>query len=87
MTRQTFRCPRNGNEVPVPFSPDPTADPNTYEYVECPACSRSHLVNKSTGRLLGDKVRPSQLAASSYFGPRMLSVFEGSCPHLNRAAS
>jgi len=54
VTKLTFRCPRNGNDVPVPFSPDPTSDPNTYEYVECPACSRSHLVNKSTGRLLGD---------------------------------
>ena len=48
-----FRCPRSAIYVAVPFSPDLASDPNTYEYVACSACSQSHLLNKSTGKLLG----------------------------------
>jgi hypothetical protein len=55
MASLTFRCALTAAEVPVPFSPDPESDPNTYEYVVCPACSRSHLVNRSTGKLIGDR--------------------------------
>ena len=33
----------------------PTDHPDSYETVNCPACARIHLVNKITGRLLGDK--------------------------------
>lgn len=40
--------------VPRPIVPDPAADPNTYEYLPCAACSLSHLFNKSTGRLMGE---------------------------------
>jgi hypothetical protein len=28
---------------------------DTYETVTCPACLRLHFVNKTTGKLLGDK--------------------------------
>lgn len=54
-----FRCPRSATEVWVPFCPDPKGDPNVYEYVACPACKRSHLVNQSTGELLGDTTKAS----------------------------
>jgi hypothetical protein len=54
MASLKFRCPVTAVDVPVPFSPDPASDPNTYEYVACAACNRSHLVNKSTAKLLGD---------------------------------
>jgi hypothetical protein len=60
-----FRCPRYETCVVVPFSPDPASDPNTYEYVACPACSRSHLLNKSTGMLLGVPVEKVFIANSS----------------------
>jgi hypothetical protein len=32
----------------------PTDHPDSYESVTCPACTRIHLVNKTTGRMLGD---------------------------------
>lgn len=32
-----------------------TDEVNTYESVTCPACQRLHLVNKITGKLLGEK--------------------------------
>jgi hypothetical protein len=41
--------------VPRPFAPEPAADPNIYESVPCPACGLSHLGNKSTGKLIGEK--------------------------------
>jgi hypothetical protein len=50
-----FRCPATGMNVPRPFDPDPDADPSAYEYVPCPACLRSHLLNKSTGKLMGQR--------------------------------
>lgn len=32
----------------------PTDQPDSYESVSCPACARLHLVNKTTGKVLGD---------------------------------
>lgn len=55
MPSTTFRCPKTGLVVPRPFAPDPTADPDVHEYVRCPACGLSHLVNKSTARLIGER--------------------------------
>jgi hypothetical protein len=40
--------------VALPFSVDPAEESDVYEPVDCPACGRIHLVNKSTGKLLGD---------------------------------
>jgi len=51
----TIRCPRTGLNVSRPLVPDPEADPIAYDYVPCPACGLSHLVNKSTGKLIADK--------------------------------
>jgi len=34
---------------------EPTDQADSYETVTCPACTRLHLVNKSTGKILGDK--------------------------------
>jgi len=51
----TFQCPRTGLNVQRPFAPNPEADPDAYEYVPCPACGLSHLVNKSTGKLIVEK--------------------------------
>ena len=40
-------------QVEMP-EPAPTDPPDSYESVTCPACSRIHLINKTTGRLLSD---------------------------------
>ena len=35
---------------------------NTYEGVTCPACLRIHFINKTTGKLLGDKGKVGRAA-------------------------
>ncbi len=52
-----FKCPYTGMNVPLPIYIDPAVDPQAYEAVTCPACSRPHLISKSTGQLLGDKAK------------------------------
>lgn len=51
-----FKCPRTGWNVQHWLDePDPD-DPNcTYESVVCQACSRIHFINRSNGKLLGEK--------------------------------
>jgi hypothetical protein len=42
--------------VQVRLTPATAADrPDSYEAVACPACARLHLINKVTGKVLGDK--------------------------------
>jgi hypothetical protein len=42
--------------VQVWLAKDPSTDQaDTYESVICPACQRLHFINKTTGKLLGDK--------------------------------
>jgi hypothetical protein len=41
--------------VALPFSTDSAEDSDVYEPVDCPACARLHLINKSTGKLLGNE--------------------------------
>jgi hypothetical protein len=33
----------------------PADRPDSYEAVTCPACTRLHLVNKITGKILGER--------------------------------
>jgi hypothetical protein len=56
MAQLIFRCARTGLNVQV-WLPDeaPTVQADSYEVVTCPACARVHLVNKTTGKTLGDK--------------------------------
>jgi hypothetical protein len=56
MAKLIFRCVQTGMNVQV-WLPDaePTDQADSYETVTCPACTRLHLVNKSTGKILGDK--------------------------------
>jgi len=59
MVNHIFRCSRTGLNVQVRLPAATPADrPDTYEAVACPACTRLHLVNKITGKILGDKERP-----------------------------
>jgi hypothetical protein len=50
-----YRCPTTGLNVQG-LSPDavPADNTETYESVSCPVCTRAHLVNRATGRTLGN---------------------------------
>lgn len=56
MAKLIFRCAQTGLNVQV-WLPDeaPVVHADSYEAVTCPACTRMHLVNKTTGKMLGDK--------------------------------
>ena len=51
-----YRCPTTGLNVQGWFADDPAhADADdTYELLICTACTKLHLVNPKTGRVLGD---------------------------------
>ena len=51
-----YRCPTTGLNVQGWFADDPgRADADdTYEAVLCTACTKLHLINPKTGRVLGD---------------------------------
>jgi hypothetical protein len=49
-----FRCPTNGLRVQGWLADDPSVNKGeVYETVTCLACSRPHLINRVTGRVLG----------------------------------
>lgn len=57
MENLTFRCSETGSNVQFGLSEPPPADrADSYQVVACPACGRLHLVNKTTGRMLSDKM-------------------------------
>jgi hypothetical protein len=47
-----FRCPSTGLNVQGFIADDP-GDDAAYELVTCTACTRIHLVNPKTGKVLG----------------------------------
>jgi hypothetical protein len=47
-----FRCPYTGRAVQGWLEEDVSAT-DVYVSVECPVCTRTHLVNPKTGRVLG----------------------------------
>jgi len=56
MDRQiVFKCPQTGMNVQHRLSDESTG--RTHESVSCPACTRLHLIDRSTGKLLGDRGR------------------------------
>ena len=49
-----YRCPSTGLSVQGWFAEEIDSDQDAnYETVTCAACSRVHLVNRATGRALG----------------------------------
>jgi hypothetical protein len=57
MAHILFRCPHTGLNVQhwLDEAVDPARDEKSYyEAVICPACTRMHLVNRSTGKTLGE---------------------------------
>jgi len=51
-THFVFRCPDTGLNVQGFIADDP-ADDNMFEPVICTACTRTHLINPKTGKVLG----------------------------------
>jgi hypothetical protein len=50
-----FRCPTTGQLVQGWLADDPSADDGdgVYETMTCLACNRTHLVNRTTRKVLG----------------------------------
>ncbi len=48
-----YRCPNTGLNVQGFTADDPTDDDAGYEIVTCTVCTRNHIVNPKTGKVLG----------------------------------
>ena len=48
-----FRCPQTGMDVQTLLDKQEKDEALIYESVICPACTRLHFINKSTGKALG----------------------------------
>ena len=48
-----YRCPNTNHQVQGFTAEEVSDDPNTYESLTCLACQRVHLVNLTTGKVLG----------------------------------
>jgi hypothetical protein len=57
MENLVFRCTQTRTNVQV-WLPEATQPEcaDSYEAVACPACARVHLINRKTGKMLGEKV-------------------------------
>jgi hypothetical protein len=54
MATFVYRCPITALNVQTWLADDPSGDDvEVYETVTCLACTRVHLVNRSTGKVLG----------------------------------
>jgi predicted RNA-binding Zn-ribbon protein involved in translation (DUF1610 family) len=54
MDRQiVFKCPQTGMNVQHRLSDEPSD--RTHVSMSCPACTRLHLIERSTGKLAGDR--------------------------------
>jgi len=49
-----FRCPNTGLNVQGWSAEEMPDEPNVYETITCTACGQLHLVNQTSGRVLGD---------------------------------
>ena len=52
-----FKCPRTGLNVQHRLAAVSVDETNTHVSVVCPACTRLHFINRSTGQILGEKPR------------------------------
>ena len=55
-----------------PFAPDTDADPNTYEYVFCPACRRAHYLTNRLGSCSVNVTSKAASVAASFISSRAL---------------
>lgn len=56
MTPMLFECPYTLKKVPYLRDED-CCDPQAYEPVDCPECGKVHVINKLTGKRLGQPDR------------------------------
>jgi hypothetical protein len=51
-----YKCPQTGMNVQHWLSDSPNdAQKKTHETIVCPACSKLHFINNTSGKLLGQK--------------------------------
>ena len=50
-----YRCPNTGQNVQGWSADEVTDDDDTYQSFQCIACTRVHLVNLKTGKVLGEQ--------------------------------
>jgi len=50
-----YRCPNTGQNVQGWSADEVTDDDETYQSFQCMACTRVHLVNLKTGKMLGEE--------------------------------
>jgi hypothetical protein len=50
-----YRCPNTGYRVQGFVAEEVSEDSEVYETVTCNACQQVHLVNPTTGKVLGDE--------------------------------
>jgi hypothetical protein len=57
MAHRMFTCPETSMIVQhwLDEDDDGVSD-NTYQVVTCPACTKVHLINRKTGKLLSEKM-------------------------------
>jgi hypothetical protein len=54
MAPSLYRCPTTGLNVQGWLADDPSGgNDDVYETVTCLACTRVHLINRSTGKVVG----------------------------------
>ena len=71
MENLVFRCPQSRSNVQV-WLPE-FAQPegiDSYEAVTCPACARVHLINRKTGKMLGDRMLDDSKPSEKKLGDR-----------------
>ena len=54
-----FRCPYTGRTVQGWLEEEVSVS-DVYVSLECPVCTRTHLVNPTTGRVLGANYKPDK---------------------------
>ena len=52
-----YRCPNTGQNVQGWSADEVTDDDNSYQSFLCLACTRVHLINLKTGKVLGEGER------------------------------
>lgn len=58
MADTLFTCPSTALKVQHRLDDDADAPETEYEAITCKACARLHLINRKTGRLLGQHDEP-----------------------------
>ncbi|KIZ40160.1 MULTISPECIES: hypothetical protein [Rhodopseudomonas] len=56
MAHILFRCPRTNMNVQTWLADEPpSGQSKAFEALDCPACTQLHFINRTTGKLLGEK--------------------------------